>query len=316
MSYCTNELGLDYNCDKPLPRSAFYPTGQLCASVAEYLYDPANCDPGYWCGCSSTDPSLCVPSNDTSTTRWGGHLTTTTTSGEEIVLTGTFDGESNKCPPSYYCPGRDQPYRCVDLCEPSKVCTDPGKMLPCPKGSYCPVGTTEPISCRGMEVCEEEDLRRFEVGGAAGVIISVLILCVLYLYVGRYLLNRKARHDKEEKLRAKKSKVDAEKDADEPHGDVDATFIEEHYDHLITEGETKPEMAPPGKGRRRSTLSPPEMTIDIGFERLSLTIPNVGTIMRGVSGKLEHGSLTAIMGPSGAGTLHKKSIQRYGIEFI
>ena len=38
------------------------------------------------------------------------------------------------------------------------------------------------------------------------------------------------------------------------------------------------------------------------FVFFSLTIPNVGTIMHGVSGVLKHGELTAIMGPSGSGT--------------
>jgi ABC-type protease/lipase transport system fused ATPase/permease subunit len=53
--------------------------------------------------------------------------------------------------------------------------------------------------------------------------------------------------------------------------------------------------------RRRSTLTPPDLTIDIEFERLSLTLPGVGTLMTGVTGNLVHGNLTAIMGPSGAG---------------
>jgi ABC-type transport system involved in cytochrome bd biosynthesis fused ATPase/permease subunit len=61
------------------------------------------------------------------------------------------------------------------------------------------------------------------------------------------------------------------------------------------------EEVPSRSVRRRSTLTPPDLTIDIEFERLSLTLPGVGTLMTGVTGNLVHGNLTAIMGPSGAG---------------
>ena len=43
------------------------------------------------------------------------------------------------------------------------------------------------------------------------------------------------------------------------------------------------------------------MTIDIEFELLRLLIPKVGTIVKGVSCKLQQRNLTAIMGPSGVG---------------
>jgi ABC-type multidrug transport system fused ATPase/permease subunit len=77
-----------------------------------------------------------------------------------------------------------------------------------------------------------------------------------------------------------------------------ASDCPEDDEHTWGSGEDKhPHMS----ARRRSTLTPPELTLDIEFEKLSLTIPKVGTLMSGVTGSLMHGSLTAIMGPSGAG---------------
>ena len=279
------QLGLSYDCAAPWPRSAFDQTGPLCESLAEFLYDPANCDPGYWCGCSSTDPALCFPANVTdndgaltnTTSRWGGHFTTKDRNTQEtIVLVGLFDGVENKCPQHYYCPGRSEPWRCVDLCEPKKVCADPGEMLPCPKGNYCPVGTVDPISCTGLEACEKEGLRRFKVGGAAGVIIFVLVLAINYLFVGRSILSRRARRAKLAKLAAKNRK----------NHDEDTHSDDEHQRSSSSSSQGLTQKAGEGMSRRRSTLTPPEMTIDIEFDQLSLTIPNVGSIMRGVSGKI------------------------------
>jgi hypothetical protein len=184
----------DYECATPMPRSAFAEDGPLCASLAEYLYDPANCDPGYWCGCSSTEPELCLPSNDTSITRWGGHFTTTNkTTGEQIVLVGWFGDSPSKCPPGYFCPGKEDIGRCVDLCIPSMYCPDPANMITCPEGHYCPVATTEPLTCSALEQCTGECQRRFKVNQATEAFLLVLILSLLYLYVGKFLLNRNAR---------------------------------------------------------------------------------------------------------------------------
>lgn len=301
-SFCS-DLGLDYDCAVPLPRSAFDPESPLCPSLAEYLYEPANCDPGYWCGCSSTNASLCFPSNDTSATRWGGYFTTTNKStGEEMVLTGWFEGDASKCPAGYYCPGNSDASRCVDLCEPSMFCQDPGEMKTCPEGSYCPVATVDPIPCQGLEACNSEGQRRFKVRGGSGIILLILILCIAYLYVGKHLLNRNARRAKVQKLASKMAANDDEHSGEATHQEVgaDGTYDEEVRPAMMVHDE---EEHPPGGGmpRRRSTLTSPEMIIDIEFEGLRLVVPNVGTIMRGVSGKIPHGSLTAIMGPSGAG---------------
>ena len=52
---------------------------------------------------------------------------------------------------------------------------------------------------------------------------------------------------------------------------------------------------------RKSILPVISDPIDIEFDRIRLTLPNIGTIMQGVSGSLKHGTIIAIMGPSRAG---------------
>jgi len=288
-SFCAN-LGLPYDCAQPLPRSAFNPSGPLCESLDIYLYDPANCDAGYWCGCSSSDPTECFPSNQTEgegATKWGGHFTTLDKDTEDtVVFVGLFNGTENKCPLHYYCPGKNEPYRCVDLCEPKMVCADPGEMLPCPKGKYCPVATVEPKSCQGLEACDEEGMRRFKVAGGAGVMLCIILLAITYLFVGRNILNRRGRKAKLAKLAVKNR---------QGHGEEDTHGALSDEEHPPPEGPRRGSLyGKPGEGTslRRSTLTPPEMNIDIEFNRLSLVIPHVGTIMTGVSGKIgEFGGL-------------------------
>ena len=277
----TNEICKDYKCNLPTPRSAFATDGApLCLGLGEYLYDPANCDPGYWCGCSTSNPERCFPSNDIETgSLWGGHYTVKNeTSGEEILLTGWFDGVSNKCPKSYYCPGYAEPYRCVDLCEPGKICRDSSTMEDCPDGKFCPVGSTEPQECQGLEVCDGSGKRRFGTANASVVILVYLVLSIGGLYYSRRVINKRAR-------RAKLAKRTPD---EETEGETDPGVPESLRDsmYFVPSGTTM-------RARRRSTVSSPQTTIDIEFEDLRLAIPNVGTIMRSVSGKLEHGKLTA-----------------------
>jgi ABC-type multidrug transport system fused ATPase/permease subunit len=131
-----------------------------------------------------------------------------------------------------------------------------------------------------MERCSSEGQRRFKVDQAVTTTAAVLIVSIVYLYLGKFLLNRHARRSKQAKLEIKASNCPDDDENTWGSG-------EDKHPHMAT--------------RRRSTLTPPEMTLDIEFEKLSLTIPEVGTLMSGVTGSLVHGNLTAIMGPSGAG---------------
>jgi hypothetical protein len=162
-------------------------------------------------------------------------------------------------------------------------CPDPAEMISCPEGYYCPVATVEPLECEGLEVCSSEGLRRFKVSQAAGVILFILVLSVAYLFIGKFLLNRSARRSKQDKISAKLS---VEPDSDEStFRGADDSF----KDQTNT------------MSRRRSTLTPPSLMMDIEFKGLTLTILDIRMLISGVTGHLQHGNLTAVMGPSGAG---------------
>jgi len=300
----------DFDCDTPTPRSAFN-DGPLCNPLAQYLYEPANCDPGYWCGCSSTNPEECFPTNDTDLTKWGGRFTTMNLdTNETMILVGLFNEstEVSKCPTMYYCPGKNEPLRCVDLCPPGMLCEDPGMSVDCPKDRYCPVASFFPQKCTGLEDCGGTGLRRFKIGAATGIILFSLAISIGYLYGGSAWLRKKAKREQAKRestdvlktpLTGDAAEVGTKKEEkfdDEGEGQLHSSVVDE-----ASVSVTRSQYSENTLKRTKSITKKPDMEIDIDFESLRLTIPGAGTIMRGVSGSLNHGCITAIMGPSGAG---------------
>ena len=161
-------------CDKVDQATQVLNTVNLCPSVGNFIYNPTYCDPGYWCGCS--DPKKgqrCKPSNDTDNNFWAGRYTTAesvidpitnqSTPGKAVVYTGwasKFPDNYFKCSDTLHCPGREGGnYICPRLCNEGHYCPHPDKEFTCPVGSYCVQGSTEPIECSGLQLCNEEGMR-------------------------------------------------------------------------------------------------------------------------------------------------------------
>jgi len=246
--------GFGYTCNTPTPRSTFAKDGgPLCAPVGQFLYDPANCDPGYWCGCTSILESECLPTNDYNTTKWMGRFTTMNNDGTTIVLEGlapfinenTVSGRIDlKCPEGFYCPGFSVADRCVDLCPPKKVCEDPSEAKECPKGSYCPIATTVALKCEGLQSCESEELRRAETPLGMAVIFAVLVVAVAHLFLARCIITKRDRERKAAKAEGAVKTKQTAPDGLEYDVDVDAD-ADTHATHNV---------------------APPDMTIDIDYE--------------------------------------------------
>jgi ABC-type multidrug transport system ATPase subunit len=183
------------------------------------------------------------------------------------------------------------------------LCEDPSESVDCPKG-YCPVASFFPQKCIGLEKCSGTGLRRFKVGTAAGLILFFLVISIVYLYGGRLWLRKKAKREQAKRestdvletlLTGDAAEVGTKKEEkfdDEGEAQLHSAVVDEAGVSATTDNTLK---------RTKSITKKPDMEIDIDFESLRLTIPGAGTIMRGVSGSLNHGCITAIMGPSGAG---------------
>jgi ABC-type multidrug transport system fused ATPase/permease subunit len=138
-----------------------------------------------------------------------------------------------------------------------------------------------------------------------------LAISIGYLYGGRAWLRKQDTRKQAERESTHVSKTPMTGDS----GDV-ATKKEDKFDDEVEEGQlptavvkeagvsvTSSQFSANALKRTQSIKSKPDVEIDIEFDSLRLTIPGAGTIMRGVSGSLNHGDLTAVMGPSGAGKI-------------
>lgn len=283
--------------------------GARCPNVINFLYQGVDCDPGYWCGCSDPTGRKCWPGNDLENTAWAGRHTTE--DGQvQVGWAPYFPPGFFECDDTLYCPGNDEPYVCPQLCKAGHYCPNATVQLPCPEGHYCLMGSTEPTPCRDLNNCPQ-GTTIYESGKAFGLVMGLALFCLASLYVVNHFLaeaeavedakdncktmsvptneTRLSRQLPDDVPRPGENKVDANKD-----GTVEVTVPDKKAAKLAKERRLK---------RRESTMvvRGPSQTIDIGFQDLQLTLPNGLCIMKGVSGKLEHGNFCAILGPSGAG---------------
>merc|ERR1712161_69486 len=267
-----NGTNLDYQCNEPAPQTAGNIPADFCKGIGNYFYDPSNCDPGYWCGCKVRDKTKCIPKLKSE--YWSGYFTTNTTNttpSEKIVIwSNTYElKNATICPEGMYCPGKKFPALCPDSCPPGKVCKTAATMKDCPSGGYCPVSSTVEIKCKGLQGCYDSGQRRFKPIITLVLFILSLISCIAGLFFLRNKITKSARVSKAEKMKKAEEKKE------------NTVQVEQSV--------------------RKSILPVISDPIDIEFERLRLTLPNIGTIMQGASGTMKHGTVTAIMGASGAG---------------
>merc|ERR1712238_61211 len=267
-----NSTDLNYQCNEPEPQDPSIRNKIFCNPVENFFYDPSNCDAGYWCGCKVRDKTKCIPKLNSK--YWSGYFTTNTTNTippEKIVIYSSynFDKNQSKCIPGMYCAGKKSPTLCPDSCPPGKVCKTAATMKDCPSGGYCPVSSTVEIKCKGLQGCYDSGQRRFKPIITFVLFILSLILCIAGLFFLRNKITKSARVSKAEKAEKAKEKKE------------NTVQVEQSV--------------------RKSILPVISDPIDIEFERLRLTLPHIGTIMQGASGTMKHGTVTAIMGSSGAG---------------
>ena len=156
------------------------------------------------------------------------------------------------------------------LCEAGYYCPTPQEKLACPSGYFCPTGTVNPIQCDSLAICKEGAvIQKSFTGMAACAALDLVLLIILGL---RMYLERK-----------RVVQVIPEKD-EKSFGDSVKKDLVENFNKAMD-----------GKSAQ----------MDFRMENVSYTLPKGGkTILQGVSGDIRSGRMTAIMGPSGAGSNH------------
>lgn len=175
--------------------------------------------------------------------------------------------EPTLCPKGYYCPTATQ-------------------LIKCPANHFCPLGQYKPQECGMLSTCDAGAEKKFEYSSMIVIIIVDAFAVITYVLTGVYIRRRDNKRQ-------------------EKHSNFKATSINPS---LLAKGDAFDLLPQESKmlcqGFRRAQQQLPPMHLQ--FHELSLTIPGVNrnenlTILKGVTGSIEPGKVTAIMGPSGAG---------------
>ncbi|MGK3745035.1 MAG: hypothetical protein ACI90V_011896 [Bacillariaceae sp.] len=300
----------------------------LCNTVGNFKYDPGYCDPGYWCGCSDPRHDRCKPSNDTDNNFWVGQYTTTesiidpitnqSTLGKSIVYTGwasKFPDNYFKCSDTLYCSGqrgRNVLDFCPRLCKPGHYCPHPDKEITCPVGSYCMRGSTEPKECSGLQLCNVEAMSAPKADRYLIIVFVIAFVAFGFVVITYRFLNKLFPFQKKEEEGigggggggGEEGAENLVNNASDPvPGHANSTVNTSRMPMRLVRHHISAEEEEFKLLRQPSMITTPKQsfTIDVQFHNLQLTLPNGICIMQGVTGELQGGHFTAIMGPSGAG---------------
>ncbi|KAJ3095667.1 hypothetical protein HDU97_006616 [Phlyctochytrium planicorne] len=263
----------------------------------------ANCDRGFWC--PYVDPSVpsrqmvaCPPTDVCASRR---------ILGAKCMPQGLF--EPVPCLAGYYCP-------------------DPQTILPCPEGYQCTTGTHTPVKCQFMSRCPSGTIIETHFGFFFFVIVIDVLLFALI--IGRRVFELKrarlpltallpASIQKLVLKRSSSSKPSAEiqlTDMENSGGNIDIQDADDlDSKKAIAAGKKSGEFVAgannAAEAERLGNLvdvfkmafdGHENLKMEFKFEDLGLKLPNGKSILQGVTGEIKSGRMTAIMGPSGAGS--------------
>ncbi|KAJ3025743.1 UNVERIFIED_CONTAM: hypothetical protein HDU68_006733, partial [Siphonaria sp. JEL0065] len=175
-------------------------------------------------------------------------------------------------------------------CPPGFYCPDYKTASPCPAGSYCLSGQIAPTPCEFMSICPAGTIVQRHYGLLLIVLGIDAVLFLIYV-IFRFREYRRANAGKPLFGRKKDEfvLVDGTKGKDVTRkATLDANEIERNISALTA-------------GFHKGLNGRDDLQMNYEFDSLGLTLPDGKTILEGVSGSINAGRMTAIMGPSGAG---------------
>jgi ABC-type multidrug transport system ATPase subunit len=231
------------------------------------------CLPGFYCPAldpnnASTYPIACIGTPDCQVLRVFGEECDERQSDFEPIL----------CPAKYYCPN-------------STI------KIKCPSGHFCPHGSIKPHKCPAMAICAEGSDRPREYGPLIILVIVFIALCVVrHLYLTRWRLRGHTPGSSIINVPGAPAHIPFEEDVLEQPALTASTSM------VLNTSRSAATLARQFRG-----VNDGQSSIRIDFSNLRVTLPHRGpnqeelVLLESVSGSLKPGTVTAIMGPSGAG---------------
>ncbi|KFA46153.1 hypothetical protein S40293_03813 [Stachybotrys chartarum IBT 40293] len=266
------------------------------------------CMAGFLCANNTVNslPQYCPPYTFCQSARLAGMVCMR--EGRNIPM-GPF--EPVVCQAGYYCPPESHG----------------SETLRCPAGSYCQPGATSPTPCGLASICPEGAVREY-------VLMPLIILAVLdvLLVVGFFVLSlrRRLRMSSQGHLSSlpkpgrMRAQITGYKEIQDDHEDQEGLAMNSSYvpssdyagfeaalametlraaeDEVTTkEDDLPPQLRPFVESMRRATDAT-SFGLSFGYTNLRFQPKNVAKpILQNVTGRIERGSLAAVMGGSGAG---------------
>ncbi|KAF7854202.1 hypothetical protein EAF04_010499 [Stromatinia cepivora] len=182
------------------------------------------------------------------------------------------------------------------ICKSGYYCPHGGReRILCPSGNYCPLGSFKPIQCDVISSCRSGSSRQFPLLGIFLVIIIDIVLIII-VTLGSFV-----RKNNRSSVRQHLTLASSEKS-----GMMMGNTIYEQLDEVEARN-TNVDFEPHHASIQnfiaslKRCLGTSALRFEIGFDYLGLRLNSGKTILQGVSGKVEPGSMLAVMGPSGAG---------------
>ncbi|KAJ3199805.1 hypothetical protein HDU67_002545, partial [Dinochytrium kinnereticum] len=201
--------------------------------------------------------------------------------------------------------GRYEPIPCMT----GFYCPNPSTAIPCPTGYFCPRGSVAPRKCQILSSCPSGSSIEAHYGILL-LVIAIDIILALLILVKRiqelkqskqpvtalfppFITNRLTK-SRQTKAGEKTSPIDNETGGDKPqrieiielNGPSERDKMNEKVQKLV-------------EGFRAAIGD--DLRMNFSFKDLSLRLPSGVTVLKGVTGEIRAGRMTAIMGPSGAG---------------
>ncbi|KAI8832704.1 hypothetical protein BC829DRAFT_408423 [Chytridium lagenaria] len=183
-------------------------------------------------------------------------------------------------------------------------CPNPRSMIPCPSGHYCTRGSLAPTKCDWLSICPAGSTIQAHYGLIVVVVILDLILAVV-LVAKRLGELKKAGLPASAIIPPGVTNI-LSKWSKKKAAATSVTGKNEEMKKVVIPIKVDPSRNMEAKVQKlvegfKQVLGD-DLRMNFSFSDLSLKLPTGVTVLKGVTGEIKAGRMTAIMGPSGAGS--------------